>query len=248
MDLEGKVALVTGGSRGIGRATAIKLASLGARVVVNYNRSKEAAEEVVRAISEAGGEAVASPGDVSTKEGAENAVNTALNTWGKIDILVNNAGITRDTLLMRMSEEDWEAVIDTNLKGAYLCSKLAVRSMLRNRWGRIINISSVVGLVGNVGQANYASAKAGLLGLTKSIAREFGSKNITANAIAPGYIETDIVAVLSEDIKKAILSQIPAGRYGKPEEVAELVAFLASDKAAYINGQTINIDGGMVMI
>lgn len=248
MDLEGKVALVTGGSRGIGRATAIKLASLGARVVVNYNRSKEAAEEVVRAISEAGGEAVAAPGDVSTKEGAENAVNTALNTWGKIDILVNNAGITRDTLLMRMSEEDWEAVIDTNLKGAYLCSKLAVRSMLRNRWGRIINISSVVGLVGNVGQANYASAKAGLLGLTKSIAREFGSKNITANAIAPGYIETDIVAVLSEDIKKAILSQIPAGRYGKPEEVAELVAFLASDKAAYINGQTINIDGGMVMI
>jgi len=248
VDLEGKVALVTGGSRGIGRATAIKLASLGARVVVNYNRSKEAAEEVVRAISEAGGEAVAAPGDVSTKEGAENAVNTALNTWGKIDILVNNAGITRDTLLMRMSEEDWEAVIDTNLKGAYLCSKLAVRSMLRNRWGRIINISSVVGLVGNVGQANYASAKAGLLGLTKSIAREFGSKNITANAIAPGYIETDIVAVLSEDIKKAILSQIPAGRYGKPEEVAELVAFLASDKAAYINGQTINIDGGMVMI
>ncbi len=248
MDLESKVALVTGGSRGIGRATAIKLASLGAKVVINYNRSKEAAEEVVRAISEAGGEAVVAPGDVSTKEGAENAVNTALNTWGRIDILVNNAGITRDTLLMRMSEEDWEAVIDTNLKGAYLCSKLAVRSMLRNRWGRIINISSVVGLVGNVGQANYASAKAGLLGLTKSIAREFGSKNITANAIAPGYIETDIVAALSEDIKKAILSQIPAGRYGKPEEVAELVAFLASDKAAYINGQTINIDGGMVMI
>ncbi|MDQ3856485.1 MAG: 3-oxoacyl-[acyl-carrier-protein] reductase [Chloroflexota bacterium] len=247
MELEGKVALVTGASRGIGRACALRLASLGARVVVNYNRSAEAANQVVAEVSSAGGDAIAIEGDVATLEGAESAVKAATDTWGRLDILVNNAGITRDMLLMRLSEEDWDAVLDTNLKGAYRCSKLAVRPMLRNRWGRIINISSVVGITGNAGQANYAAAKAGLLGLTRSLARELGSKGVTVNAVAPGYIETDIVARLPDSIKQAVLQQIPAGRYGQPEDVAEAVTFLASDRAAYINGQTLNVDGGMVM-
>lgn len=246
MELAGKVALVTGGSRGIGRATALKLAAQGAKVGVNYNRSPDAANEVVAEAASGGGEAVAIPGDVGTRDGAEGAVKAVVDQFGKLDILVNNAGITRDMLLMRLSEEDWDAVLDTNLKGAYMCSKVACRHMLRSRWGRIVNISSVVGLTGNAGQANYASAKAGLLGLTKSLARELGSKNITVNAIAPGYIETDIVAGLSEEIRQYVLSQIPAGRYGQPEDVAEAVAFLVSDRASYINGQTLNVDGGMV--
>ncbi len=246
MELAGKVALVTGGSRGIGRATALKLAAQGAKVGVNYNRSPDAANEVVAEAASGGGEAVAIPGDVGTRDGAEGAVKAVVDQFGKLDILVNNAGITRDMLLMRLSEEDWDAVLDTNLKGAYMCSKVACRHMLRSRWGRIVNISSVVGLTGNAGQANYASAKAGLLGLTKSLARELGSKNITVNAIAPGYIETDIVAGLSEEIRQYVLSQIPAGRYGQPEDVAEAVVFLVSDRASYINGQTLNVDGGMV--
>ncbi len=247
MELAGKTALVTGASRGIGRATALKLATLGANVAVNYNRSPDAANEVVAQATGSGAEALAVAGDVGTREGAEAAVKAVTDRWGRIDILVNNAGITRDMLLMRLSEEDWDAVLDTNLKGAYLCSKLASRHMLRNRWGRIVNISSVVGITGNAGQANYAAAKAGLLGLTKSLAREFGSKNITANAVAPGYIETDITAGLSEEIRKAVLAQIPAARYGQPKDVAEAIAFLVSDRAAYINGQTLNVDGGMVM-
>lgn len=246
MELTGKVALVTGASRGIGRATALKLASLGANVVVNYNRSPDAAEEVVAQAAALGAEAAAVAGDIGTMQGADVVVKAALDRWGRLDILVNNAGITRDNLLMRMSEDEWDAVLDTNLKGAYLCTKLAVRQMLRNRWGRIVNISSVVGLMGNAGQANYAAAKAGLLGLTKATAKEFGSKGITANAVAPGYIDTDIVADLAEQIKSAILAQIPAGRYGQPEEVAEAVAFLVSDRAGYVNGQTLNVDGGMV--
>jgi 3-oxoacyl-[acyl-carrier protein] reductase len=247
LELEGKIALVTGGSRGIGRATALKLTSQGARVAVNYVRSREAAEEVVAAATEQGAEALAVGGDVGTREGAEAAVGAAVERWGRLDILVNNAGIARDMLLLRLSEEDWDAVLDTNLKSAYMCSKLALRHMLRARWGRIINISSVVGVMGNAGQANYAAAKAGLLGLTRSIAKEFGSKGITANALAPGFIETDIVSGLSKEQRAAILGQVPAGRFGAPEDVAEAVAFLASPRAAYINGQTLHVDGGMVM-
>ena len=246
MELEGRVALVTGASRGIGRATALRLASLGASVGVNYNKSAAAAAEVVEQARAGGADAEPLLGDVGTAAGAEAAVKGCLDRWGRLDILVNNAGITRDTLLMRLSENDWDAVLDTNLKGAYLCSKLASRHMLRNRWGRIINLSSVVGLTGNAGQANYAAAKAGLLGLTKSLARELGSKNITVNAVAPGYIETDITSGLSEEIRKAVLAQIPAARYGAPEDVAEAIAFLASERASYINGQTLNVDGGMV--
>ncbi len=247
MDLSDRVVLVTGGSRGIGRASALKLAGLGARVAVNYNQNEEAAAEVVAAATASGTDAIMVRGDVSTREGAEAAVKATVERWNRLDILVNNAGITRDQLIMRLSEDDWDAVLDTNLKGAYLCSKLASRQMLRARWGRIINISSVVGQMGNAGQSNYAAAKAGLLGLTKSLAREFASKNITANAIAPGWIETDIVSGLSDDARKFVLGQIPLGRYGEPDDVAGAVAFLASDAAAYITGQTLNVDGGMVM-
>jgi 3-oxoacyl-[acyl-carrier protein] reductase len=248
VDLSDRVVLVTGGSRGIGRASALKLAGLGAKVAVNYNHNQDAAAEVVAAATASGTDAIMVQGDVSTREGAEAAVKATIERWNRLDILVNNAGITRDQLIMRLSEEDWDAVLDTNLKGAYLCSKLASRQMLRARWGRIINISSVVGQMGNAGQSNYAAAKAGLLGLTKSLAREFASKNITANAIAPGWIETDIVAGLSDDARKYVLGQIPLGRYGEPDDVAGAVAFLASDAAAYITGQTVNVDGGMVMV
>jgi len=247
VELSGRVALVTGGSRGIGRAIALKLASEGAHVAVNFNQNQLAAEEVVAAAKVAGVDAIMVQGDIGTREGAEAAVKATVERWNRLDILVNNAGITRDQLIMRLSDEDWDAVLDTNLKGAYLCSKLASRHMLRARWGRIINISSVVGQMGNAGQANYAAAKAGLLGLTKSLAREFASKNITANAVAPGWIETDIVAGLSEEARQYVLGQIPLGRYGKPEDVAGAVAFLVSDAAAYITGQTLNVDGGMVM-
>jgi len=247
VELSGKVALVTGGSRGIGRAIALKLASEGAHVAVNFNQNQLAAEEVVAAAKVAGVDAIMVQGDIGTREGAEAAVKATGERWNRLDILVNNAGITRDQLIMRLSDEDWDAVLDTNLKGAYLCSKLASRHMLRARWGRIINISSVVGQMGNAGQANYAAAKAGLLGLTKSLSREYASKNITANAVAPGWIETDIVAGLSEEARQYVLGQIPLGRYGEPEDVAGAVAFLVSDAAAYITGQTLNVDGGMVM-
>ncbi len=245
MELAGRAALVTGASRGIGRATALKLAENGANVAVNYNRSREAADQVVAEAQKLGAGAVAVGGDIGTTAGAEAVVKAAAESWGRLDILVNNAGITRDMLLMRLSEDDWDAVLSTNLKGAFICSKLATRHMLRGRWGRIVNISSVVGITGNVGQANYAAAKAGLLGLTKSIAKELGSKNITANAIAPGPVETPMVAELhtAED-RAAWLGSVPARRYGTPAEIAAAVVFLASDEASYVTGHVLNVDGG----
>ena len=247
LDLSGKIALVTGAGRGIGRATAIKLGAAGAKVAVNYNASEGAAQEVVEAITSAGGEARAIKADVSQADQVDSMVNTLVKDWGRIDILVNNAGITRDNLMMRMSQDEWDSVIDTNLRSAYFTTRAVLRPMLRNRWGRIISLSSVVGLTGNLGQANYAAAKAGIIGFTKSIAREVASRNITANAIAPGFIRTDITAVLPEELKATMLKQIPADRYGEPEDVANAILFLASDLAAYITGQVLNVDGGMVM-
>jgi 3-oxoacyl-[acyl-carrier protein] reductase len=247
LDLSGKIALVTGAGRGIGRATAIKLGAAGAKVAVNYNASESAAQEVVEAINAAGGEAKAVKADVSKNDQVEGMINGLVKEWGRVDILVNNAGITRDNLMMRMSQEEWDAVMDTNLRSAYFCTRAVLRPMLRNRWGRIICLSSVVGLTGNTGQANYAAAKAGLIGFTKSIAREVGARNITANAIAPGFIETDITAGLPEELKASILKTIPVERYGQPEDVASAVLFLASDLAAYVTGQVLNVDGGMVM-
>ncbi len=244
LDLSGKIALVTGAGRGIGRATALKLGAAGAKVAVNYNASEAPAQEVVDAITSTGGEAKAIKADVSQADQVDSMVSSLVKEWGRIDILVNNAGITRDNLMMRMSQDEWDAVIDTNLRSAYFTTRAVLRPMLRNRWGRIISLSSVVGLTGNAGQANYAAAKAGVIGFTKSIAREVGSRNITANAIAPGFIQTDITAGLPEELKASMLKQIPAERYGEPDDVANAVLFLASDLAAYITGQVLNVDGG----
>lgn len=247
IDLHGKVALVTGASRGIGRAIATTLAESGATVIINYKSNAAAADEVVQAIGAAGGTAQALQADVSNATEIEQLFKQIVAGHGKIDILVNNAGITRDTLLLRMKEEDFDAVLDTNLRGVFLCTKAALRPMTKARGGRIINITSVVGLTGNAGQSNYAAAKAGLLGFTKSVAREMASRNITANAVAPGYIETELTGVLGEDVRAAILENVPLGRLGQPQDVASMVCFLASDAAAYITGQTITVDGGMVM-
>ena len=247
IDLQGKVALVTGASRGIGRAIATTLAESGATVIINYKSNAVAADEVARAISAAGGTAQAMQADVSDPAQIEQLFKQIVAEHGKLDILVNNAGITRDTLLLRMKEEDFDAVIDTNLRGVFLCTKAALRPMTKARGGRIINITSVVGLMGNAGQSNYAAAKAGLLGFTKSVAREMASRNITVNAVAPGYIETELTGVLGEDVRAAILENVPLGRLGQPQDVANMVCFLASDAAAYITGQTITVDGGMVM-
>lgn len=244
-NLTDKVALVTGASRGIGKATAIALASEGAKVVVNYARNKVAAEAVVTEIESAGGNAISISADVSVQEEVEKMIKTTTETWGRIDILVNNAGITRDTLMLRMKLEDWQAVINLNLTGVFLCCKAVSKIMLKQRSGRIINISSVAGQMGNAGQANYSAAKAGVIGLTKTLAKEFAPRGVTVNAVAPGFIETDMTSDLKSD---DILKYIPLGRYGKPEEIAEMIRFLAGNKASnYITGQVFNVDGGMVM-
>lgn len=245
--LKDKVAIVTGASRGIGREIAIRLAGYGATVIVNYCGSREKAEEVVAYIKEQGGSAAAYQGNVADAESMKEMFAYVTKEFKSVDILVNNAGITRDNLILKMSEEEFDAVIDTDLKGVYNCLKQASRIMLKQRSGRIVNISSVVGVLGNAGQVNYAAAKAGVIGMTKSLARELGSRGITVNAVAPGFIETDMTETLSDAIKENTLTQIPLKRFGKVEDVAETVAFLVSDKAAYITGQTIHVDGGMGM-
>jgi 3-oxoacyl-[acyl-carrier protein] reductase len=248
LSLEGRVALVTGASRGIGKAIAIELAHRGAATVVNYNLSPEPAEAVVAEIVRQGGKATAVQADVSNFEQASSLVKAAIDTFGGIDILINNAGITRDTLIMMMKEDDWDSVISTNLKSTFNCSKAAIRHMMRKRYGRIINITSVAGQLGNPGQTNYSASKAGQIGFTKSLAREVASRSITVNAIAAGYIDTDIWNSVPEDARQAALSIIPLGRKGSSEEIAYAVAFLASDQAAYITGQVLGVDGGMAMM
>jgi len=246
IDLGGKVALVTGASRGIGAVVACRLAEAGARVGVNYHASPAAATVVVDNINQAGGEAFLVGGDVSQEEKAQAVIKQVVEHFGSIDLLVNNAGINKDQLLIRMKLEDFDSVINVNLRGAFLCTKYAMTHMIRQRSGRVVNMSSVVGLSGNPGQANYAAAKAGLVGLTKAVAREVASRNVTVNALAPGYITTAMVDELSEDTQAKILSNIPMGRFGTPEDVAEAVIFLCSDGASYITGQVLTIDGGMI--
>jgi 3-oxoacyl-[acyl-carrier protein] reductase len=244
-NLKGQVAVVTGASRGIGRAIAIELATYGATVVVNYASSSDAANKVVAEITDAGGEAIALQADVSQSEQVDALINAVIDKFKRIDILVNNAGITRDTLLLRMKPEDWQAVIDLNLTGVFLCTRAVSKIMLKQRSGRIISITSVAGQMGNPGQSNYSAAKAGVIGFTKSVAKELSSRGITVNAVAPGFITTDMTSDLKSD---EILKYIPLGRYGQPEEIAGMVRFLAADPAAaYITGQVFNVDGGMVM-
>ena len=245
--LTGKVALVTGAGRGIGREIALTLARNGAIVIVNYNGSKERAEEVVESIKEQGGNAEAIQCNVADFEASAQMVKDVLGKYGKVDILVNNAGITRDNLIMRMSEQDYDAVLDTNLKGAFNMIRHLSKAFLKQRYGKIINISSVSGVMGNAGQSNYSASKAGLIGLTKSVARELASRNVCVNAVAPGFIETEMTAVLSENVKDNMKNLIPLGKMGSAQDVADLVLFLAGKSSDYITGQVIHVDGGMVM-
>lgn len=247
MNLEGKVALITGSSKGIGAAIALALAEAGADVAVNYNRDQIGAENIVQKIIDKGRRAKAYGANVADSELVQKMVNEVKDDFGKIDILVNNAGITRDALLVRMKDEDWDQVLDVNLKSIFLCTKYIGKMMMRQRSGKIINVTSVVGLIGNPSQANYSAAKAGVIGFTKTTAREFSSRGINVNAIAPGFIVSQMTEILSEKVKQNMLDSIPLGRFGKPEEVAELALFLASDKSNYITGQVFNVDGGMVM-
>ncbi len=242
-----KTAVITGGSRGIGRAICVALAEAGNNIVVNYAGNQNAAEETVKLCQEKGVEAIAVAGNVAVAEDVKNLMAKATEAFGSIDILVNNAGITKDNLLMRMSEEDFDGVIDVNLKGAFLCMKEVSRPMMKQRKGKIINISSVVGLIGNAGQVNYCASKAGLIGMTKSLARELAGRNIQVNAVAPGFIQSDMTEVLSEQTKESLLSSIPMGRMGTAEDVAKVVAFLAGEGSDYMTGQVISIDGGMAM-
>lgn len=245
--MEGRVALVTGGGRGIGRAIAVRLAKGGTRVAVSYRSNEASAHETAEMVREAGAECEIFKGDVASQEDVEALMKGVGEAFGPVEILVNNAGTTRDNLLMRMKDAEFDEVIATNLKGTYVCTRAVLRGMIRGRWGRIVNISSVVGLLGNAGQANYAASKAGIIGFTKSVAREVAGRGITANVVAPGYVETELTAGLPENIKEQIRGQVPVGRFGKPEEIAEVIAFLAGDGAAYVTGQTIAVDGGMVM-
>lgn len=247
MRLDNKIALITGASKGIGKATALKFSQLGASVIVNYSSSAEEASKVVDTIVGNGGKALAIKADVSIKTEVNAMFESIIRSFGGLDILVNNAGITKDGLLLRMSEIDWDKVIDVNLKGVYNCTQEASKLMIKNRYGKIINVSSVVGVTGNAGQSNYAAAKAGIIGFSKSIAKELATRGINVNVIAPGFIETDMTGKLSEQMKLKILSNIPFGKYGKAEDVANLASFLASDLSGYITGQVFNVDGGMVL-
>ena len=243
----GRVAVVTGGGRGIGRAVAVRLANEGANVAISYRSNDATAEEAAEEARAAGAECEIFKGDVALPEDVDALFGGVRDTFGQIDILVNNAGLTRDNLTMRMKESEFDEVLRTNLKGTYLCTQAALRPMIRARWGRIINVSSVVGLVGNAGQANYAASKAGIIGFTKSVAREVAQRGITANVVAPGYVETELTQSLPDEVKDQIRGQVPAGRFGEAEEVAEVVAFLAGEGAGYVTGQTLAVDGGMTM-
>ena len=247
MILQGKTALITGGSRGIGRAIAIKLAENGSNVIINYSSNKEAAEEVVKEIESHGVKALAVKCNITNSEEIKAMIDAIDEKFDTVDILVNNAGITKENLFLRMKEEDWESVMDVNLKGVFLCTKAVIRKMIKQKFGKIINVSSVVGVAGNPGQANYCASKAGVIGFTKSLAKELGGKSIYVNAVAPGFIETDMTSELPEKVKTSMLDSVPLKRYGKPEDVANVVLFLSSDLSNYVTGQVIHIDGGMVM-